>query len=118
MHNLLLLDWLFGSWKSSCAQSTWQTVVGCPSLLAEAAPSDADIPPGVSHAIVNETGDRVRESHRRKCIDFLDYHTHAVRSRFARAESKSCRWLLANDIVWFDQYCPINKPDRSQGNLF
>ncbi|NHZ82271.1 hypothetical protein F2P44_23760 [Massilia sp. CCM 8695] len=118
LHNLLLLDWLFGSWKSFCEQSAWQSVMGCPNLLAEAAPSRSDVPPAVDHAIVNDTGDRVREIHRRKCVDFLERNTHAVRSRFARAEPKSCRWLLANDIAWFDQYCPIDQRDRPQANLF
>lgn len=103
-HNLLLIDWLFGSWHGYRQQCTWQAVMNC-SGLTEA----KMIPP-------RSTDDQLK--HRKVCLDFMDNHTLSLRSEFFLVARTSFQWLLRNDTKWFDLNFPDARCTAAQAELF
>lgn len=98
IHNLLLVDWLFGSWQAFHQHCHWQATMDCaPSQQARYA---------------TDTALRV---HRKRCLEFLDSDGKATRSRFARAAPTSFRWLLRFDQTWFNATLPIRTKNKQPG---
>lgn len=91
-HNLLLIDWLFGSWHGYRQQCTWQAVMNCPDL----AKAKVIQPPS--------TDDQF--AHRKICLDFINSRALPLRSEFFIVARKSFQWLLRNDTKWFDLNFP------------
>lgn len=101
VHNLLLIDWLFGSWHGFHQHCLWQaTMDGVPSRPAPRGP------------------EAVQRAHRRTCLDFLNTNVSVTRTRFARAAPVSFRWLLRYDEKWFDTSLPLTRSTRTQRPLF
>jgi hypothetical protein len=110
LHQLLLLSWLFGSWEAFKAQCQWQRVMNNDNYTANLhAEGNLRQTPGMNCA---------RVFHRTKCIHFMTTTASPSRSKFAHAEAKSFRWLLNNDIEWFNQQCPPNRTRGCQRWLF
>lgn len=103
-HNLLLIDWLFGSWNSYRQQCLWQFVMDCPGLI------------NTEMTGLPSTDDR--STHRRVCLDFMDSCTLPLRSDFFVVARRSFQWLLRNDIEWFDLNFPDARYTASQATLF
>lgn len=98
IHNLLLVDWLFGSWQAFHQHCHWQATMDCTtSQQAKHAPVPAP------------------QAHRRKCLEFLNSDSKATRSRFARAAPASFRWLLRFDQKWLDSTLPIGSKNKQSG---
>ncbi|WGG50945.1 TniQ family protein [Rugamonas sp. DEMB1] len=100
-HNLLLIDWLFGTWQAFHQQCLWQATMDCLTL-----------------STINVRQDEVTHQHRKACVAFLEAHTLATRSCFSRAAPASFRWLLRNDEEWLNGNLPRVRPMRTQGTLF
>jgi len=104
LHNLLLIDWLFGSWHAFREQCIWQSTMDSPnSYKAEkrvTRPSDE------------------KWSHRDACIAFLNTSQSPRRSEFFLAARRSFQWLLRNDSKWFDLNFPDARFSALQGELF
>lgn len=103
-HNLLLIDWLFGSWQSYRQQCLWQSVMDCPG------PTKTEMTRSVS------TDDR--SAHRNVCLDFMSKCTLPLRSEFFIVARRSFQWLLRNDAEWFDLNFPDARYSASQAALF
>lgn len=110
LHQLLLLRWLFGSWEAFKAQCQWQRVMNNDCCMANLHAAG-----NLTHALRTNY---VPDIHRAKCIDFMSTTASPSRSKFAHAEAKSFRWLLNNDIEWFNQQCPPSRTRDFQRRLF
>jgi TniQ len=98
LHQLLLLSWLFGSWEAFKAHCQWQQVMnGDNCMLNLHAEGNLTKKPDMRCAL---------DFHRKKCIDFIIANAIPSRTKFAHDEGRSFRWLLNNDIEWFNQQCP------------
>lgn len=100
-HNLLLIDWLFGTWQAFHQHCLWQATM------------DGGTPPTVTVPL-----DAAMHQHRKVCLDFLETQALATRSRFFRAAPATFRWLLRNDEEWFNGNLPMVRPMRTQGTMF
>ena len=98
-HNILLIDWLFGTWNAFHQHCVWQATMDG----AGRAPAQVD---------------RDGVWHRKVCLDFVESRASATRSQFFRAAPKSFRWLLRHDGQWFNICLPLARPTRTQGTLF
>lgn len=103
-HNLLLIDWLFGSWQSYRQQCSWQSLMDC------TRPTKTDT------ARLASTDER--SAHRRVCLDFMSNCTLPLRSEFFIVARRSFQWLLRNDTEWFDLNFPDARYSASQTALF
>lgn len=101
IHNILLIDWLFGSWQAFYQHCLWQEIMDGES------PCPAQCRPEAEQHV-----------HRRTCLDFLKTNVLATRTRFARAAPVSFRWLLRYDEKWLDNNLPITRSMRTQRTLF
>lgn len=119
LYNLLLIDWLFGTWRSFKEQCAWQAVMDrpCESQGPKVHPCIEEIPHASAQAL-QEMHCTERESHRKICLSFRDTNASAKRSRFARAAPKSFRWLLRYDSDWLNKSFPGARYSRMQGELF
>lgn len=99
--NLMLVDWLFGSWALFCAYYDWQA------MLSETDESNtkARITDEPYKNSLDPEQDRAyyRDLHRNKCMIFLKQHPDATRTDFWRNNQHSARWLTRYDQVWFDE---------------
>lgn len=117
VHNLILIDWLFGPWRSFIEQCEWQSVIDRPTEIDYRQPGDRNVklldwqPRDAANVEV------MRAEHRKRCLEFMELDANANRSRFARANPKSFRWLLNNDAAWFNYTCPLNKSNKVQLDL-
>jgi hypothetical protein len=100
-HNLLLIEWLFGTWRAFQLHCVWQATMGL-----EASPASQADYNGIGH------------QHRKACLDFVGTYPSATRSHFARAVPSSLRWLLRYDEKWFNIHLPPAHSRRNQGTLF
>ncbi len=116
-HNILLIDWLFGSWPAFLDQCYWQSVMDYPGEETELA-----LLSNPQTQIWWKTQKSVdlseKHAHRRACLDFLSKQTPALRNVFARTAPKSFRWLLRYDPEWLDQHCPTAVSRPVQAELF
>lgn len=103
-HNLLLIDWLFGSWNSYRQQCAWQALMDLPVQV------------GATMALPPYIDDQLK--HRSICLDFINNHNGPLRSNFSAVARASFRWLLDNDIKWFDLNFPDRRCTAVQGELF
>lgn len=101
VHNLLLIDWLFGSWDAFHQCCLWQSTMD-------------DIP---SHAAQPES-ETLKNTHRGTCLDFLNINAPATRTRFFRSAPASFRWLLRYDTKWLDNVLPTTRSVKNQRSLF
>lgn len=116
IHNLVLLDWLFGSWDAFQKQCFWQSVMDEPIAAYKNGSGTTRT------AVNNETTQpsdyaSIRSVHRMKYLEFNGVTKNATRSSFARASPKSFRWLLTNDQKWFDAECAPSA-SANPGRLF
>lgn len=103
-HNLLLIDWLFGSWSGFRQQCAWQSQMDTTSMMAAEK---------TRHYWADE-----RLTHRGACLDFMNSRALPLRSEFFVAARRSFQWLLRNDAEWFDLNFPDNRYASLQGSLF
>lgn len=101
VHNLLLLDWLFGTWQAFQQNCFWQ------STMNDFTPPDK-----------TPQQDTIRDWHRKICLEFLETQALATRSRFFRAAPVTFRWLLRYDDIWFNAYLPVLQRGGAQSTLF
>lgn len=101
IHNLLLVDWLFGSWQAFHQHCLWQETMDFrPTCRAQ-------------HSL-----ETVQQAHRKKCLEFLNTDANPIRSRFVRAAPTSFRWLLRFDQNWLDTTFPTIHSQNKQPLLF
>ena len=89
---LLLVQWLYGSWRSYLDRCHWEAVLGSDQkmeVVAEEFRSATN--PGNS-----------LEIHRDVCREFLGEQAAASRSTFWRAHPRNLRWLNRHDADWLD----------------
>ena len=103
-HNLLLIDWLFGSWQGYRQQCMWQTVMDCPGL----AKAEMNPPCPADDQLI----------HRRVCLEFMNNRALPLRSEFFLVARTSFQWLLRNDTKWFDLNFPDARCTAAQAQLF
>lgn len=119
-HNLLLIDWLFGSWQAFHQHCLWQaTMDNSTGIEVDLAKSWGSRTSGADAASpYTQARPKGQRQHRQICLDFLLVHTAPTRSRFARAAPASFRWLLRYDMSWFESCLPRVYAERCQGSLF
>lgn len=113
LDNLLLSNWLYGTWPMFREVCNWLRVIDAESALP-ITKSELDR----SSRIEQSDSDR-RKLHRQICIDFRRQHPGAMRTQFWHNHSKTCRWLSHYDRAWFENAFPSAKPGIDhQGDLF
>ncbi|WP_211444886.1 TniQ family protein [Collimonas humicola] len=119
IHNLLLIDWLFGSWRLFKEHCAWHEVMGNreESRGTKNFPRTETARYVTLHGVCGINGSE-QDSHREICLRFLDTNRCATRSRFSRAAPKSFRWLSRYDSDWFNHYVPSICRSRKQNELF
>ncbi len=106
---LMLVHWLFGSWKVFKQRCQWQDVLD---------------QPGNGHgATTNEEQnssrlDEVRHIHRQACLEYKSSCERPTRLGFTRTAQLSARWLLQNDRQWLDEEIPVLSHRNDQKKLF
>lgn len=112
VHQLLLIEWLFGSWTSFHKQCVWQHTMDHENYICAT--------PAKTMELFDESESlhSQRPMHRAACIDFLGTELLPKRSIFARAAPRSFRWLLRYDKHWFDLHCPVFQRKQMQKELF
>jgi hypothetical protein len=103
-HSLLLIDWLFGSWRSFQEQCLWQSIMDSPGLQQTRNKSEAS--------------SNDRWAHREVCNKFLSTSKSPRRREFFLVARRSYQWLLSNDTEWFELNFPDARCSASQGELF
>lgn len=101
VHNLLLIDWLFGTWEAFQQRCMWETTMN------DFTPFDRTLQQNA-----------IKDHHRQTCLDFISAESVATRSRFFRAAPTSLRWLLRYDDDWLNTCLPIMRKRRTQSKLF
>lgn len=100
LHNLLLIDWLFGSWALFRERCAWRITMGveCKGNVAGQA---------VCRTLSeNNKWEKLRASHRRNCMAFLGQYPAATRTLLWRTHPRSCRWLTCYDEDWLGKMLP------------
>lgn len=118
-HNLLLIDWLFGTWDAFTSHCLWQSFMDnpdadtdfCKNIKSNGVQND------LLKASLADITTPVHE-HRRVCLDFLKTSSLTSRSYFARSKPKSFRWLMRNDLDWLNSSCPVEYLAKKQSELF
>ncbi len=106
VHDLLLIELLFGSWSAYQSHCQWQAVMEEDSRL-----NSNDYIHRIEHS-----GSMVGHMQPRKdCLEILQKFPSISRSGFSRAAPKAFRWLMRNDAEWFDDVLPIRRPNHAQG---
>lgn len=105
--NLLLVFWLFGTWKHFVERCQWIATINFPGSgwnQTECADNDEDVL-------------RANDCYRRACLKFIQNNPTASRSVFLRQEYHTFRWLLHNDAAWLEQEFPSGSRCRNQRKL-
>jgi hypothetical protein len=109
-HYVLLVYWLFGTWKSFKERCKWVATINYPtgshiSDAEKSSPSKKDLP-----ALLDEN--------RRICINYMLENINATRAEFLEREYKCFRWLKRNDADWLDRHLPVSSRADVQLDLF
>jgi len=104
---LLLVYWLFGSWRLYRERCGWESI----------------FQPGKQQtgAVVRRESNKPTTSlneHRKICDEFLASGGAQTRSGFWRAFPKSLRWLKRHDAAWLNGKLPVKVSGSGQGELF
>jgi hypothetical protein len=118
LHNLLLVDWLFGTWDAFNKYCLWQSVMDCKELHSPV--GTIENVPTISHQVTRRAPPSANElhTHRRVCLDFLEQNKTATRSRFSQVAPASLRWMLQFDETWLNKYLPTSRIKSKQKPLF
>lgn len=105
---LLLVHWLFGTWRSFLQRCNWERLWGAvslPEVVAEKAQEPI-------------RSDGLRNKHRDVCRAFQAEFPSASRSAFWRTCPASLRWLKRYDAAWLEFHFPGGGPKGLQHDLF
>lgn len=115
--NLLLVDWLFGSWALFRERCVWRAVLdrgelddcGAPDHAGESRRRESVVGPDWW----GRSGDTdLRNAQRTCCLAFLAQRPAARRTEFWRANQKACRWLIRHDTDWINAHLRIARRMR------
>lgn len=113
LHNLLLIDWLFGSWALFRKRCTWRIVMDAE--FKGAVPRQSEY---LAMAELDQW-EQLRASHRRICMAFLRRRSAATRTMLWKVHPRSCRWLTLHDAGWIEKMLPVTSwRAYQQLNLF
>ena len=101
----MLILWLYGSWELFQNAYQWELVMYTQHKLY------APLKPSINKLDENY--------HRNICKAFLFNFPESKRKDFWKSNPKSCKWLNANDIIWFEKKLPSkNRKKPIQLKLF
>lgn len=105
---LILVHWLFGSWRSYLGRCNWEAVLG----------ADRRTAPETLNASTVVLLEESPKSHRDVCLAFLAKQAGASRSAFWRVHPGSLRWLSRYDADWLNFHFPVASQRVVQHQLF
>ncbi len=105
---LILVHWLYGSWRSYLGRCNWEAVLGV----------DRRTAPETLNAIPVVLLEESPKSHRDVCLAFLAKQAGASRSAFWRSHPGSLRWLSRYDADWLNFHFPASIQRVVQRQLF
>lgn len=105
---LLLVHWLFGSWRLFREQCRWEDVLSEPDQRADS----------VAEGSAEEGAERARMRHRGTCLAYMSRNPAPTSQGLAAESPKTHRWLRTYDRDWLTKTLTVNRTGRFQLTLF